>query len=447
MHLRVAKPGPHGLPVIVAKNARGKTNIHFEVVPPRLGRDKKPLVLNEDGKEVEVARVRLTRDRKAEFFDNEGKRIVRARPIIAPNLKEKAVVQKFFINSLQRFIFIDALGDVIATEEGQADFSVLLTQSNSLVYYGILVNDVYAYFLTGTKNGGITPMPTKFPTTQAELDKIVNFASAHKKTFSDPNALCVEIKTSWVETAGLPNANTYITGTGSIPTYDKSDPKHWKVNGQKTVQLALVGMHVVGSANGHPEMIWATFEHFGNTPNATYTYNSAKGPKTVNQGTSGTWLFCATGASGNFNQQRQTATPPSADIIANLGQTIGPTNMIRFKPSGAATDQNPNPLVPDTTASNTQIISINNSVRGQLLKGDIRSNYFLLGATWTIGGASPTGEFPFGNEVGTSQLSNTTMESFQQPNSLFGTGLNCFGCHVSNTTSVSHVFPHLQKLF
>jgi hypothetical protein len=42
-------------------------------------------------------------------------------------------------------------------------------------------------------------------------------------------------------------------------------------NGQKTVNLAMVGMHVVGSTKGHPEMIWATFEHIGNAPNDDYS--------------------------------------------------------------------------------------------------------------------------------------------------------------------------------
>ena len=86
------------------------------------------------------------------------------------------MVEKFAVGNI--LIFLNVLGNVIDTEEGQADNGVLLTQSGSLVYYATMVNDVYAYFLTGTKGGGITPTPTQFPTTQAELNKIVNFAAA-----------------------------------------------------------------------------------------------------------------------------------------------------------------------------------------------------------------------------------------------------------------------------
>ena len=78
------------------------------------------------------------------------------------------------------------------------------------------------------------------------------------------------VKSSWVVAAELPNLKTYITTMATVETYDRSNPDHWLPMGQQTVLLALVGMHVVGSTNGnpangtpngHPEMIWATFEH------------------------------------------------------------------------------------------------------------------------------------------------------------------------------------------
>jgi hypothetical protein len=116
-------------------------------------------------------------------------------------------------------------------------------------------------------------------------------------------------------------------------------------------------------------------------------------------------------------------------------------------PFGGAVNQNPNPLVADIAASNTQIISMNNSVRGQLLNGDICKNYFFMGATWTEGGAAPTMSFPSGNAVGTSQLANSTMETYTQSSSSFTSFGSCFGCHTTNTTKVSHIFTALQKLF
>jgi hypothetical protein len=87
------------------------------------------------------------------------------------------------------------------------------------------------------------------------------------------------------------------------------------------------------------------------------------------------------------------------------------------------------------------MISLNNSVRSQLVKGDVRANYFFVGSTWTEGGQAPTGAYPQGNVIGTSQLANSTMETFQQQ-----TGNNCFSCHRTNTTNVSHVYPIVLPL-
>ena len=107
---------------------------------------------------------------------------------------------------------------------------------------------------------------------------------------------------------------------------------------------------------------------------------------------------------------------------------------------GGAFNQTPNPLDPDTAASNSEIISINNTT--QVPGSDVRNQYFMTGATWTIGGAAPSGLFPSGNEVGTSRLANTTMETYGQgtANTVTVSDSNCFSCHVTNKVMVSHVF-------
>ena len=455
-NLRTAQPGPHGLPVVVSK-----TGELFEVVPAVRGPQQEHLILNAEGKSVSFKQLKIE-GTTATFLNNEGLAIANAKPSFPPQLMKSRVVQRFTIDN--KTVFINPFGQVIDVEVGEAETGgVLLRQDGTLIYYGIAVNDVYAYFLTGAKDNGITPTPTQFPTTQADLNKIVAFASQHSKTFPDPNALAIEVKTAWVEAAGLANPNTYITMTGTVPTYNTSNPNKWTPNGQKTVELALVGMHVVGSANGHPEMIWATFEHFGNSPNAAYAYNSINGPnpKNVPQDTMGHWLFCESGANGGFNTPRQgvQGTPPVNIAAFPPTNTIGTSNTIRFMPFGGAANQVPNPLVPTVAASNTQIISMNNSEIGQLVGADVRKNYFFMGATWTAGGGAPTVSFPNGNGVGTSQLANSTMETFEMaPNSNFGPAFNCFACHNNQdaphptnspnaTTNVSHIFDVLQKLF
>lgn len=484
MSIRAAQFGVHGLPVVMSKSGQ-----MFEVQPGPVSKAGRPLVLNREGKQVEVFRT-ATRNGKIHLLDKTGKAITtpklivprqipleqfqrlrlqqpevseppREREVIAMRptaahvqtlrrlqprmVNRKLIAQKFMING--RNIFLNVSGGVIETEEGQADFppSALVTQNGSLIYYVSMVNDVMAYFLTGTKDGGITPTPTQFPTTATDLAKITTFASAHGRTFPDPNALAIEVKSAWIETTGLANPSQYITTQAVIPTYDKTDPNKWVPNGQKTTTLALVGMHVVGSANGHPEMIWATFEHFGNAPDADFNYNATTGtnPHKVSQANpiTGTWVFCATGATGPFNPTVHAQLDTSGNIV---GTPVGPSNILRFKPFGAAFGKQPNPLIPDDATSNTQIIGIDDSIQSDFaaLSGgpDVRTNYYMRGATWTEGGNPPSGSFPTGIDVGTSQLANTTMETFQQTTTSFNAfSNNCFSCHGTNQLNVSHL--------
>lgn len=436
--VRDAQRGPHGLPV-VADRSGGL--LEFRPPDPTL----KPLVRDPSGKPVEIAHVRLE-NRRPILLDQEG-RVIAAQhvPTALPAAEERSrtapMVQKFLIDGIA--IFIDPSLAVIDVEQGQAgDASVLEAQTaanGSLVYYATMVNDVYAYFLTGVKDGAITTTtPNQFPTTAADLNNTIAFATAHGKgslPFPDPNALAVEVKSSWVVAAGLPNPSSYITMTATIPTYNQANPNLWTPTGQQTVQLALVGMHVVGTTLGHPEMVWATFEHVSNTPPATYSYNSTGGLKTVTQNTSGTWLFSATNSAGPFNIAHMFFTgPPSNNIQSEGGFTISPSDTLRSEPWG---------IDGSNAFSNTEVVSMNSHVRGMMASGDVRGNYIMTGATWTPFGSPPSGPTP---GVGTNRLANTTMETYQQGVS------NCFSCHQGfpsglNPNGLSHVFGGLKPLF
>jgi len=429
--LRAAQRGPHRLPVVIDRSGR---LLEFNPPDPKL----KPLVRDPSGKLVEIAHVRLE-NRRFILLDREGK-VIQAQhaetvvPAAEKRVSNALMVQKFLIDGIP--IFLDPSLAVIDVEQGQAgDSSVLEAQTaanGSLVYYATMVNDVYAYFLTGVKDGAITTTtPGQFPTTLADLNSTIAFATAHGKgspPFPDPHALAIEVKSSWVVAAGLPNLSSYITMTATIPTYAQANPNLWTPTGQQTVQLALVGMHVVGSTAGHPEMVWATFEHVNNTPAATYSYNSTSGTKQVTQNTSGTWLFAASGSSGPFNIAHMSFTGPSGTpsntIQAEPTFTISPSDTLRSDPWG---------IDGSNTFSNTEVISMNDHVLGMMASGDIRGNYIMTGATWTPFGSPPSGLTP---GVGTNRLSNTTMETYQQSAS------NCFTCHQNglNPNGLSHIF-------
>jgi len=272
-----------------------------------------------------------------------------------------------------------------------------------------------------------------FPLSASDMGPVVAFAASRGHTIKDPNALAIESKSSWVDSSTVSDPSDYIEVSATVPTFDKSDPDSWKPNGEATVKLVMLGLHVVGSANHHGEMVWGTFEHLGNAPNATYAYNSTSGIKTVLQDTSGAWLFTPNGSTGPFNS---TSNGVSGGVIT--GSPISSSAVLRAKPWGSNDGGNP----ANAAALNTQVISANASVISQLDPADVRRRYFQLGTTWTANGVPPSP----GNEVGTNHLANATLETFVQGDTPSASSMNCFSCHGSNTVNVSHVYPVLLPL-
>ncbi|AEU39057.1 hypothetical protein [Granulicella mallensis] len=434
MMLRAAKGGPHDLPIIEDKSGQ-----LFEVMEPPIDHSGKQIVVNSAGNLVEVSKASITSNHRLAFQDKTGNKIelpsagIRRSESLPTDTIQTA--EEFMVNGEP--VFIDSSGNIINVEQGQAGGSgVLETQQDGLVYYLTMTNDVYAYFLTKVKNEAIAN--AEFPTTQAELNDIKKYAAANGKPgFTDEQALTVELKSSWIEVTDATKSN-YITTTAMIPVYDTSNPQKWVQTSQRKATLGLVGLHIVGSVKDHPEMIWATFERFGNTPNGAYTYTKADGTTgTVLQSTDGNWLFSKTGSTAPFNIAHMTAK--EASIIAAAKQTISPSDSLRVYAWGAG---------PNNAESNSYLISIHNSVNTLMPKGDIRSNYFLVGATWTTNGTAP----PVGI-TGSTNVANSTMETYTQSTKSTDNVRGCFLCHTGSLApgTISHIFGGdtngLQPLF
>jgi hypothetical protein len=363
---------------------------------------------------------------------------------------------------------VRALKAVVAREDVQTSGAVLMAQPRkgqkygSLVYYQIAVNDVYAYFLTALANHWPLPKDAHgtvpFPTTDADVDALKRFAKENRLRFaefagrSDESALAIELKTSWVEADSVPSdcSMPYITRTATIPTYDTRNPRKWVVNGEKTTKLALIGMHVVGSAGGHPEMIWTTFEHWCNAPNPAYKVMAGVNcaltacddysqfdrfglelPPDSGAG----WLLSSPVGSDRlrFNQERMKLS--GTDIVASGKLDIGPSDTLRWAPFGSA---------PDMVDLNSQLFNVN-VIRVRNLGGE--TSYAMIGAIWTENGLSPHPAASRGyNLLGTVSLANSSMETYLQ-----GNGKNCFACHTGTPgrppgTSMSHVFAYVNPL-
>jgi hypothetical protein len=339
--------------------------------------------------------------------------------------------------------------------EAQTTGGVLMAQPRkgekygSLVFYEISVNDVYAYLVTAVaaKAPGVK---RAFPTSEAELKPIADFATQHRQGFqrelgqTDEGVFALELKTAWVEADKVATGCKYINRQAVIPTYDTRDPKKWVVNGQKTTTLALVGMHIVGSGGGHPEMIWATFEHVCNTPDSPYTVKT--NIKDTNQlqiqsvprSTTGDWLFTANGSRGPFNVERMQQQALGSSTLTAIGKnTIGPSDTLRSFPWGDLGSE-------QFVLNNTQILLLNAGVA--LPSEDLRLWYVLIGAVWTTDGHTPNTAGT--NTTGTVALSNSTMETYVQTEN--GKPKNCFLCHSipdrEPGTGMSHIFEHINPL-
>lgn len=195
------------------------------------------------------------------------------------------------------------------------------------------------------------------------------------------------------------------------------------------VTLALVGLHIGGVVEGHPEMIWATFEHKNNAPNVkpgiqpsevvsdeNFTFYEA-GTKYKN---------CNVNAIG-----RQT--------LDEATQTISPvTQICRLYQYGNAPNS-PSGMSQSIAKNDANIETLNASVIPEL-KDSVWDNYAEVGAIWFLAenGLKPNmsldqylGNVAEGSKeridlTGSFKLSNSTIETFTQTQS---TKDNCFRCH------------------
>ncbi|MGZ3756146.1 MAG: hypothetical protein ACXVAY_04370 [Mucilaginibacter sp.] len=448
MSNHISKLGPDRLPVI-----RDNKGHLFEV--ETAGPDNKDTVKDGKGKLIAVSQVKQAANTFL-LLDASGNTIDHPHAVIRNKGGRMKIVHRF--GTSNKFLFLDDTGNEVQSDEGQATGDMLMTRDGSLVYYLTMVNDVYAWFRTMTKTAG-TPV-NKFPTTAGELKLIKDFAALNGHTLLSPNTLAMEMKSSWVEASTLADTSSYILVTATIPTYNKISDKLWVPNGEKTVRMAMVGIHVVGSVAGHPEMVWSTFEHQNNVPLATYQYlDSSKNVQTVAQDTGHHWLFSNNASDTAFNISHIKATNPANKkfkitdtVFANPGYTISPSNTLGTMPWGSAYGQPTNAEDKSSAASNSEVISLNNAIRSMLGAGDKRANYLFIGATWTANGAAPNGksystaDTTAGVAIGTSVLANSTMETYIQ-----GPTTSCFFCHSGSKPTllagdISHIFKNMNPL-
>ncbi|MFU2510348.1 hypothetical protein [Pseudoalteromonas sp. ASV78] len=227
-------------------------------------------------------------------------------------------------------------------------------------------------------------------------------------------------------------------------------------------KVALIGMHVVGVVENHPEFIWATFEHQASTPDY---YGSTSAFKKVTTAYDANKVVSD---SDNFIFYRKNTTAGDANLSYPQGETT--TNTFRLYQFGV-----PNGAPYTTVATATQqnqdaenfnnIQQLNLSVNKNLAaQGTHWQHYFYAGSVWLS-----TQGYQFSNGIsgnivppnandklrGSLALANITLETYTQtygdPNQTANYSINnCFACHGisagQSTMAVSHIFNNFEKL-
>lgn len=233
-------------------------------------------------------------------------------------------------------------GAIILTDTGQASSSTDILKTNTepasaanTVYYSIMIND-------------------KFDSTMTTYGKMAAKNIESIKDIAFPVG-AVETKSAWIAASALTDASSYYVTDGLI-------------NGTPT-RVALLGIHVVGVVENHPEFVWATFEHEGLAPH----YDWDKATETTDAPVT---------SPDNFPFFNSTATATVTNI--NSGNGIY-TNIFSLYEFGTPVEKSGNTTVFTETSqkgeqNHKNIKDLNASVKTQLT--GIWNNYFYNGSLW-----------------------------------------------------------------
>lgn len=202
------------------------------------------------------------------------------------------------------------------------------------------------------------------------------------------------------------------------------------------VTVALVGMHVVGYTENHPEFVWATFEHKLNAPmfpDNTFTFDASQSnPNNF------TFYKAGTPYSQTALLVETNTNPATVSFDGATGKFSPVTQVIQMNQTGGDTQPNgPANIAAINTASQGAAKNFPNNSPLQ--------NYNLIGTAWFKPNTYVTTNANWAslnqtNAVGAISLMNTTAETFLQ-SAKGQQGNNCFECHSATSFSYNGIQP------
>lgn len=290
---------------------------------------------------------------------------------------------------------------------------VLVDQQGHAVYYSQYLDDTFTQFIVTNK---LTD-----PSVVRQFNPTTNFPIG-----------AIELKAAWKVVQPGDKTGDMFTMDGKINKLANKDGKIVIDPSQtQTVKLALVGFHIGGVVNGHPEMIWATFEHLRNAPNVPANAT----PSTLISDKN--WTFYK--AKTPYKNCNLNLIATNKLVLNEKAQTLSPVTQVcrqyQFGNDPSSTD-------PNILQNDQNIASLNKDVLSHLDKKDVWSNYSQVGAIWfaAFNGLKPNMALDTDAILtGSVKLSNSTIETYTQVQSTMN---NCFRCH--NTLSA---FPSSTDLY
>lgn len=288
---------------------------------------------------------------------------------------------------------------------------IMVDQSGRAVYYSQYINDDFVSFI---KDNNLTD-----PAVVRKFNPDTPFPIG-----------TIELKVSWKIVQPGEDVSDMFTMQGEVNLLTNKNGKIVvDANKTQTVVLALAGFHIAGVVNGHPEMIWATFEHKDNAPNVPAKFT----PDTVVSDQD--WTFYKAGTT--YQNCNVNLANTNKLKLNESTQTLSPVTQVcrQFEfgndPSNGGVQPN-----------DDNIASLNADVLKNLDKDDVWSNYFEVGAIWfkKTNALEPNMALDTDDILtGSLKLSNSVVETYTQDQSTMN---NCFRCH-----NTMHSFPSSTDLY
>lgn len=304
----------------------------------------------------------------------------------------------------------------------EADGNMLVGQNGYPIYASVHMNK--SYFDTARKN----------------LIATGGYQSQPADSYFDVGAAV--FKATWLrlDAGQSPPAGAYTTQaqvpvleTKIIPGLVTIQPVAGKF---VTVTVALLGLHVVGQTDNHPEFLWGTFEHRMNspaTPDNTFTPSATRKDRKD---------YTLYKANTPFSEVNNAANPTSPPILRldDATQKLTPvTNVVLENQTGGENQPNgPGNVIAITAQAQSAVVKMG-------APQSVFANYNLVGTVW-MAPNSYNLKSDQTSTFGSVDLANATAETFvQNPNNSPISGVvNCFACH--NASSYSFAPPPPAQL-